>query len=217
MASSLEEEVQKRTRELNQALAQLEVANSILDEISHTDSLTQVGNRRSFDIQLATAFKGATRESTPLALVMLDIDRFKHFNDTHGHLAGDKVLREVSRIISLQATRPGDSVFRYGGEEFAVLLSNTNLAGARIVAERMRKAVEETPVLIDGEFFSVTVSAGISEFDQIKQVLPTRSPEDMIRQADVQLYEAKENGRNRVEPSAEYFCDRRSVLGVSSK
>ena len=217
LASSLEEEVQKRTRELNQALAQLEAANSILDEISHTDSLTQIGNRRSFDIQLAITFKGATRESSPLALVMLDIDRFKHFNDRHGHQAGDKVLQEVSMVINAQATRPGDSVFRYGGEEFAVLLSNTNLVGAQIVAERMRKAVEETPVPIDGESFFVTICAGISVYDPIAPALQTSSPEDIIRQADMQLYKAKENGRNRVEPSAEYFCDHRSVLGVSSK
>ncbi len=154
LSTSLEEKVEERTKELNHALEQLEEANRVLSQISHTDSLTQIANRRFFDIQLAHEYKSATRGAYPLALIMIDIDYFKKFNDTYGHQIGDKVLRAVAKTLKLHASRSGDSVYRYGGEEFAVLLSSTNLAGAQFVAEKMRKAMEETAVQIHGRSFS---------------------------------------------------------------
>jgi two-component system, sensor histidine kinase LadS len=134
-----------------------------------------------------------------LALIMIDIDYFKKFNDTYGHQIGDKVLRAVARTLKLHASRPGDSVFRYGGEEFAVLLNNTNLAGAEFVAEKMRKAMEETAVQIHDRSFFVTISAGLCIYNPKESNGEIQTPEDLIHQADKQLYKAKEKGRNRVE------------------
>ncbi len=199
LASSLETEVQERTQELNKALAQLETANAILDEISHTDSLTQIANRRAFDIELAIEYRGAHREGYPLALIMIDIDCFKAFNDTHGHQAGDRALQEVARILAKHATRPGDKVFRYGGEEFAVMLKNTDAAGARVVAERMRTAIAESRIDLDGQMYSLTISGGISVYESGKDKQIAGTLDDLILSADRSLYHAKENGRNRIE------------------
>ncbi len=202
LASSLEAEVLKRTEELNIALTQLETANAILDEISHTDSLTLIANRRAFDSAMANAYRGASREGSPLALIMIDIDNFKAFNDTLGHQAGDKALQEVAGILAKHATRPGDRVFRYGGEEFAALLKNTDLAGARVVAERMRISIAESRIDIDGEMYSVTISIGISVYDPRRDKQSVAAPHDLILRADKCRYQAKENGRNRVELDA---------------
>jgi diguanylate cyclase (GGDEF)-like protein len=199
LSTSLEEKVEERTKELNHALEQLEEANSVLSQISHTDSLTQIANRRSFDIQLALEYKSASRGGFPLALIMIDIDHFKKFNDTYGHLVGDKVLRSVAKTLKLHAARPGDSIYRYGGEEFAVLLNNTDLAGAEFVAEKIRHAVEETVIRIHDRSFFVTISAGISIYDPKEPTGRIRTPEDLIHQADMSLYKAKEKGRNCIE------------------
>ena len=199
LSTSLEEKVQERTLELNQALGQLEAANTELSQISHTDSLTQIGNRRSFDLQLALEYKSATRRGSPLALVMIDIDHFKQFNDTYGHQVGDKVLRAVAKTLKPLAARPGDSIYRYGGEEFAVLLNNTDFAGAEIVAEKMRISIEKSPVIIHDRSFFVTISAGLSIYNPRDHIGLISSPEDLMHQADRQLYKAKEKGRNRLE------------------
>ena len=199
LSTSLEEKVRERTLALNQALGQLETANAELSQMSHTDSLTQIANRRSFDLQLALEYKSATRRGHPLALIMIDIDHFKQFNDTYGHQVGDKVLRAVAKILKQLAARPGDSIYRYGGEEFAVLLNNTDLAGAEIVAEKMRSAIEKSPVLIHDRSFFVTISAGLSIYTPHSPMSLISSPEDLMHQADIQLYQAKEKGRNRLE------------------
>jgi diguanylate cyclase (GGDEF)-like protein len=202
LASSLEAEVQKRTEELNVALSQLESANAILDQISHTDSLTQIANRRAFDSEMTNAYRGARRENHPLALIMLDIDHFKAFNDSLGHQAGDKALQEVSGVLAKHATRPGDTVFRYGGEEFAVLLKSTDLGGARVVAERMRISIAENRIDIDGEIYSVTISGGIAVYDPRMDKQHVEVPDHLILRADKCLYQAKEKGRNRIELEA---------------
>jgi two-component system, sensor histidine kinase LadS len=199
LASSLEAEVLKRTEELNIALAQLESANAILDQISHTDSLTQIANRRAFDSEMINAYRGARRENQPLALIILDIDHFKSFNDTLGHQAGDKALQEVAGVLAKHATRPGDKVFRYGGEEFAVLLKSTDLGGARVVAERMRLSIAENRIDIDGEMYSVTISGGIAVYDPGTDKQQDGVPDHLIHRADKCLYQAKERGRNQIE------------------
>jgi two-component system, sensor histidine kinase LadS len=199
LASSLEAEVLKRTEELNVALEQLESANAILDQISHTDSLTQIANRRAFDSEMINACRGARRENHPLALIILDIDHFKVFNDTHGHQAGDKALQEVAGVLAKHATRPGDKVFRYGGEEFAVLLKNTDFAGARVVAEKMRISIAERHIDIGGEMYSVTISGGIAFYDPRMDKQHAEGLDHLILRADKCLYQAKEKGRNRIE------------------
>ena len=203
LSSSLEKMVEERTLALNEALQQLESANSILDKISLTDSLTQIANRRAFDNHLEVEFKSALREGNPLALIMIDIDHFKHFNDNFGHQTGDSVLQIVARTLCSIATRPRDMVFRYGGEEFAVVLHNTHLTGATIVAEKMRKAIEMSPVMVGKKTCSITISAGVSVFLPGAEGTGLNSKQELIRQADSQLYAAKADGRNRVSPATE--------------
>ena len=128
--------------------------------------------------------------------MMVDIDFFKSVNDTHGHAAGDEVLRTVAGIIK-QALRESDIPARYGGEEFAVLLPFTHLEEAKIVGERLRKTVETTPITInqdtvDEKQINVTISMGLAEFDN------SESGETLFERADKALYEAKKNGRNQV-------------------
>lgn len=201
LSSSLEKMVDVRTRALHEALVQLENANAILDKISLTDSLTQTANRRAFDQQLELGFKSAVREGENIALIMIDIDNFKHFNDTYGHQAGDRVLQNVAATLRAIATRPRDMVYRYGGEEFAVVLYKTNLSGAGIVAEKMRSAIEKLSILIDDQSFRITISAGIGVYNPDTDVTAMTRIEDLIRQADMQLYLAKAGGRNTVAPA----------------
>ncbi len=198
LSSSLEQMVEERTSELNQALEQLEEANIILDKMSLTDSLTQIPNRRAFEKHIEREYSIAKREGAPIGLVLIDIDYFKNFNDTYGHQVGDEVLQNVAKTLRALATRPSDEAFRYGGEEFAVLLSNTNLEGVIIVAEKMRKAIEKLPLNIDGETCVITISAGISVYDQSVPGIDIYDLELFISEADAQLYRAKEMGRNCV-------------------
>jgi diguanylate cyclase (GGDEF)-like protein len=152
-----------------------------------TDGLTGVANRRSFDETLPREFARATRSETPLSLVLLDIDRFKLLNDTHGHLAGDDVLREVARSLEREV-RLGDTVARYGGEEFVVLLPGLDALHAAEVAERLRAAVAALPLGV-----GVTVSAGVAS-------CPSHGsdPLGLVRAADRALYASKRDGRDRV-------------------
>ncbi len=115
LSSSLVKEVKERTLSLNQALEELEVANSILDKMSLTDSLTELANRRAFDSQFESDYQYACRNGTSLSLLLVDIDHFKIVNDTHGHQAGDQVLQAVAKALCSLATRPRDNVYRYGG------------------------------------------------------------------------------------------------------
>ena len=201
LSSSLEEMVQERTLALNQALDQLEEANVFLDKISLTDSLTQIANRRAFDNQIDIDYRIAKREKQPLALILIDIDHFKKVNDNYGHQVGDSVLQMVAKSLDSLAKRPRDEVFRYGGEEFAVLLNQTTLTGAKIVAEKMRGSVEALQCNFNDEKMTITVSAGVSVYNPTEADASAQTIGELINQADTQLYTAKTNGRNRVEAS----------------
>lgn len=201
LSSSLEEMVQARTLALNQALDQLEEANIVLDKISLTDSLTQIANRRAFDNQIEIDYRSAKRENLPLALILIDIDYFKKINDSYGHQVGDNVLQVVAQSLSSKARRPRDGVFRYGGEEFAVLLNHTTLGGAKIVAEKMRGAIEGLQLYSDEEAFTITISAGVSVYNPAESTPSAYSMSKFIHRADTLLYRAKAKGRNRVEVS----------------
>ncbi|MFT5729708.1 MAG: diguanylate cyclase (GGDEF)-like protein [Desulforhopalus sp.] len=198
LSSSLERMVKERTLELKQALKQLETANTTLDKMTLTDALTQISNRRAFDTCIEQEFSVAKKNGKPLALIMIDIDHFKNFNDTYGHQIGDEVLKNVAQILRSLATRPRDMAFRYGGEEFAVVLSTTDRSGATIVAEKIRAKIEATPILINDTPCFITISAGISILNSKIYDIPTQDMEEFIRMADTQLYRAKTNGRNRV-------------------
>jgi len=168
----------------------------IIEQLSLIDALTDIPNRRQFDNTIATEWKAAIREKTPISLLMMDIDHFKHFNDTYGHQQGDVTLKIVAKTILSSVKRPNDLAARWGGEEFVALLPNTNFNGAMSVAENIRKAVANSEITrIDGsEPLTVTISIGVTS------IIPTTADSvfEFVQQADKALYEAKESGRNRV-------------------
>ena len=153
-----------------------------------TDELTGLANRRAGELAVAREVARAFRAGEPLSFAMFDVDHFKKVNDTHGHAVGDRVLREVARLIA-EFLRGGDSAVRWGGEEFLAILGDVALPGARIYAERVREAVEELSIEGVG---GVTISAGASEY------VRGESPEEALARADAKLYKAKSLGRNRV-------------------
>jgi len=198
-ALRLKEEMDRRKAreaELLEVTHQLQEANDLLRRISLQDGLTGVSNRRHFDEALPVEWRRSQRDDVPLSLIMLDIDRFKTFNDSHGHLRGDDCLRAVAGAITQVVHRPGDLVARYGGEEFAVLLPRTDERGARSVAEAVRATVEG--LQIDHEPSEsprgVTISAGVATVVPV----PNGDPVALVAAADAALYDAKECGRNRV-------------------
>ncbi len=165
-----------------------------LATLAATDSLTGLANRRRLDQVLRQEWARAQRNRKPLAVLMVDVDHFKAFNQRHGHAGGDHVLREVATTLELCIRRPADLAARYGGEEFQVVLPETELAGARLLAERIRASVEAMPPFGDDER-SVTVSVGIGLH------VPGNAQDlsALLADADEALYRAKANGRNRVE------------------
>lgn len=186
---TLESRVKERTEALEQAYEQLKA-------VSLTDGLTHLANRRRFDDRLNAEWSRALRQGEPLGLVMIDIDFFKKVNDEYGHLVGDDCLVAVAGRLQSEIQRSGDLVARYGGEEFVVLLPSTPAEGAYQVAERLRQAVERTPIH-SGERVApirLTISAGVAA------MMPRRdlAAQELIRRADDALYAAKQAGRNRV-------------------
>jgi len=155
------------------------------------DPLTDTGNRIAMDQTLQREIELSRRHLQPLSLLMLDIDHFKQINDTHGHSAGDDVLKAVAASIKAQL-RNVDMVFRYGGEEFLILLSNTSREAAAMVGERLRFAAQTEDYIADGRSIELTVSLGCST------LLPGESAESLVRRADNALYVAKREGRNRL-------------------
>lgn len=159
---------------------------------ARTDSLTQVGNRGCLFDCLQREFELARRYDSVFSVIFLDIDHFKRLNDSLGHAAGDTVLRGVARALR-DSIRASDALFRYGGEEFVVVLSNTALVGARQLAERLRAAVENASFAGLPADFQVTASFGVAALDAQDQAL------DLLQRADSAMYQAKARGRNRVE------------------
>lgn len=170
----------------------LAVKAPILRARALTDGLTGLFTKRHFEERLAHDVDEADRYGTPLSLVMVDIDHFKRINDTHGHQAGDAVLRRVGQILR-ESIRDTDSAYRYGGEEMAVLLPGSDVEKAEKAAERIRKKIEKEPFRISaGETLKVTASLGVSTHGSTLE-----GPADVVRAADTALYEAKHGGRNR--------------------
>ena len=163
-----------------------------LQRLAVTDGLTKLYNSRSFYSQLETEVDRFNRYKHPLALLLLDLDHFKEYNDNYGHLEGDKVLVRFSQIIK-SCLRTNDSAYRYGGEEFTVILPETAGAEARTVAQRIRAALEaERFYPQDGEEVRITISVGVTEYHP-KEELST-----FIQRADKAMYLSKQNGRNKV-------------------
>jgi diguanylate cyclase (GGDEF)-like protein len=174
----------------------LRKANLILERLASSDSLTELANRRCFFERVADEIARANRYGHPLALQMLDIDRFKRINDRFGHAAGDAVLKSVAGILRTNL-RQNDLAARIGGEEFVILLPVTTINDAAEHAERIRRAVETSTVAIGDSLLSVTVSIGVSGLDGDEL-----SEDPMLTRADRALYQAKKNGRNQVQTEA---------------
>lgn len=176
--------------------ADLRKAQEALEVIATHDSLTGLANRRLFERALEIEFGRGARQSSPLSLIMLDIDYFKSYNDTYGHVAGDHCLTEVAQVLKNCCQRKADLAVRYGGEEFAVLLPDTDIQGALTIAEQIRQRVMEQNIEHSGSSTGrLTVSLGCYAF------VPRGSDsiEAFIQRADAALYQAKKGGRNRVE------------------
>lgn len=160
--------------------------------LSETDALTKLNNRRCFENCFDKEFARAKRYGNKLSIGIIDVDFFKKINDTYGHLCGDYILQEVAYNI-VNNFRQTDFVFRYGGEEFTVILTETSAESAQIPFERLRKTIEEQFFKYDNKDIKVTISAGISSNTELQDAW------DMLDEADKALYKAKNNGRNRVE------------------
>ena len=183
--------------ELTKTHASLEKLNRTLERLAMQDGLTGLANRRQFDVTLHHEFSRATRQASALALIMMDVDCFKQYNDIYGHAAGDECLRTISHLIGeLTARRPGDLAARYGGEEIAVLLPNTDVAHAVAIADTIRRAIRALEIEHSGSPDGfVTISAGV---DARVPARDTGEPTELILAADKALYEAKKKGRNQV-------------------
>ena len=194
---------QQTLTELNETLerrvtdrtAQLQEANRQLAEMSMTDGLTGIANRRRFDVVLASEWNRAERLGQPLAIALLDVDWFKKYNDHYGHVAGDDCLRNVAKILTENVRRAGDLVARYGGEEFAIIVPTADGSNALGIAQSVCEAIRALEVQhVGSEFGCLTVSIGVVSMVPGKN----DSPNALLQLADQALYRAKQSGRNRV-------------------
>ena len=177
-----------------QRLLELRQSKEQLQKMALTDPLTKLGNRATFDLSIKQAAACTQRSGSPYSLLMIDLDHFKKFNDTYGHQTGDSVLRAVADAIHSSA-RNADICCRYGGEEFAVILPDTQSNNAEVLAERIHKQVAKASRKQPAGRMPITVSIGISCANNDANIDPTQ----LIKEADQALYLAKENGRNRTE------------------
>ncbi|WP_206484272.1 sensor domain-containing diguanylate cyclase [Thalassotalea sp. G2M2-11] len=180
--------------EKEQLVASLEQANRKLEQLSYSDGLTQVYNRRFFDLELERTWRIAMRKKKEIALIIFDIDYFKEYNDSFGHMAGDDCLKSIAKVATQVASRATDRVFRYGGDEFIILLESSQNTSISI-AEKLISAVVKLDMQshLSNED-KVTISVGVSS------VLPSPSnqPYELLKSADLALYQSKEKGRNTI-------------------
>jgi len=175
--------------------ASIAIENAYLFHQATTDRMTGLFSHHSFEKELEDEMKRARRYGSQFSLVMFDIDHFKVFNDSYGHVQGDRIIREISKITT-RSIRQVDYPARYGGEEFAIILPSVDIEGASVVAERLRARVEEFPFpsSSQGSPLHVTISLGIAEFDPERDITIL----DMVGDSDKALYQSKQAGRNRV-------------------
>ncbi len=175
---------------------ELKRVNQELEELAMTDGLTRIANHRFFDQKLKTEWHRLRREVAPFSLILCDIDYFKRYNDTYGHLAGDSCLQRVAKALRDSVKRPSDLVARYGGEEFAIILPNTDLEGATHIAEIICTQIRSLKIPHRDSLIKpyVTLSVGVASTIP----MPSLTPETLIMTADYALYQAKTNGRDRI-------------------
>ena len=190
------------TKPFNKAIVKARVNTHIkiidqmrtIEKIGLVDMLTKIANRRGFEERLKVEWNRALREKTPISILVMDIDKFKNYNDTYGHQQGDVALKTFADTASKSLMRGVDFAARWGGEEFVILLPGTNVDGAAEIAERVRKNIETVVIPTDGKMETkITVSIGVNS------IVPTSNTfiKDFIEKADQALYKAKESGRNR--------------------
>lgn len=187
-------QLQQEILERQKAEVALQQANEKLKRLANLDGLTQVSNRRRFDEYLTAEWRRLSRDRQPLSLLLADVDHFKAYNDTYGHLAGDDCLRTIARVLNQVVKRPADLVARYGGEEFALVLPNTPERGAVRITERLQTLLGDLAIAHESSPIApfVTLSIGISS--QVPSV--QTYAESLVAQADSALYRAKSEGRN---------------------
>jgi diguanylate cyclase (GGDEF)-like protein len=192
----MEREIQQRTQELEAALAEAEELKRRYQHLSIVDELTGIHNRRFFFPEAQAALSTAVRHRHPFAIMMVDLDRFKQINDRHGHSMGDKVLQVTAALLKGQ-TREGDIIARFGGEEFVLALPNTDLDGARRLADRVLHSLRNLAFNAGGQTLCVTTSVGLTALTGDES--PERSDmlEVLLRQADQALYVSKAEGRDQ--------------------
>ena len=190
LASNLQ--IQSYRRKSFKAFVDEKDAKEMVAYLANIDTLTKSLTRRHFFSIAESEFLRFARYRRQLSILVLDVDHFKNINDTYGHYAGDLVLRNVS-LVTLEQKRAQDTFGRLGGEEFGLLLPETGLEQAKVVAERIQRAWEQTPCIVDGKLIHSTVSIGVAEAGP-----GDKSFEDVLQRADRMMYKAKEAGRNRI-------------------
>ena len=192
------ERIYAMRQKLQTAQKDLQIANKKLEVLALNDQLTGLANRRNFDQTLERQFKLAKRNKSPLSLIICDIDFFKIYNDSYGHQQGDECLASIAKIIGSVPSRPTDKACRYGGEEFTIILPDTDLQGGLFVAEKLRQLTFDADIKHEGSKVApcVTLSLGLVTYTG-----QCSTQVELLKMADDALYRAKENGRNRVESS----------------
>jgi len=194
------------TKPFSPAIVKLRIQNQIriiehlntIEKLSKIDQLTDLPNRRCFEGQITSEWGRASRDNTPISILMIDIDYFKKYNDNFGHLQGDVALKAVAMAFKKILKRPSDFAARWGGEEFVILLPNTNESGAIGIAEQVRKGIEEMEIPSDDALAAkVTVSIGVNTQSHEDEQSHTNTIYDFVSKADKALYDAKNKGRNR--------------------
>lgn len=188
--------IETQQQQLLASAATLKHLNHKLEQASYTDSLTSLYNRRYFNLLYEREFRRAVRSGQPFVFMMLDIDFFKQYNDTYGHIQGDQTLQAVAKVLKSTMQRPGDYPFRLGGEEFGIIITDTDCESARMMGERIRAAVEALKIEHKGSKISKTLSVSIGAVCIVPTVL--MGEDALIHAADTNLYAAKERGRNQV-------------------
>jgi diguanylate cyclase (GGDEF)-like protein len=188
-------ELKQAKRRADQLAMNLKLANDRLRQIAFRDELTGLYNHRYFQEVIESELDKSVRYKNPLSLLLIDIDSFKNINDTFGHLTGDHVLKEVSQIM-IKLVRHIDIIARYGGDEFAIILPETGKTGGKVLAQRLRRGIEQHQMKQDNQSVTVTVSIGLVSTDMANVTITKNA---LIAQSDQALYKAKRNGRNRVE------------------
>jgi two-component system cell cycle response regulator len=193
----MNKELVKAKMALERLTKQLQEKNKVLDNLAHVDGLTEVFNNRYFQDSLDKEINRSSRKRLHFSLILIDIDHFKKFNDTHGHLVGDFVLVEFVKVLAGNL-REYDILARYGGEEFVVILPESDEDAALVVAEKLRAAVDVAILKDHKSRYKVTASFGVSCYDGGAEEIPDKK--ELIKRADIALYEAKGQGRNKVAP-----------------